>query len=426
MRPKFFYGYVILALCFANMVVMRGVNGAFGVYYIALLEEFSWSRSDGASIAAINFVVYALASPVVGLAFDRLGPRLLMPLGAALVGIGLLLSSLADSLLGLYFSYGIVTALGQGALSFVGHNALISFWFVRRRATAIGIASMGQGLGALVMVPLTQLLINYFGWRWTYVVTGAILLLLLVPANALFQRRNPQEVGQFPDGDTVASSATGGRHGHHGAKAAGHRDWTLGEAARSFPFWCITVGHLALGTALFMINTHAIAHFVAVGYEKLAASFYFGLMGFIRIGATIIWGSLSDRLGRSRAYGLATCVTALGVACMIAMTFDAPLWLVYLTIALYGIGHSAGNPTYGAVIGDIFSGRKIGLIFGFLEISFGLGSAFGSWIGGYLFDATGAYAWSFALCLICFTISGLAIHACVRWHEKNQLKMDNG
>ena len=404
MRPKFFYGYVILALCFANMVVMRGVNGAFGVYYIALLEEFSWSRSDGASIAAINFVVYALASPVVGLAFDRLGPRLLMPLGAALVGIGLLLSSFSNSLLGLYFSYGIVTALGQGALSFVGHNALISFWFVRRRATAIGIASMGQGLGALVMVPMTQLLINYFGWRWTYVFTGGLLLLLLVPANALFQRRNPEEVGQFPDGDPVPPFETPHGRGHHSEKSAGQRDWTLGEAARSFPFWCITVGHLALGTALFMINTHAIAHFVAVGYAKLAASFYFGFIGFIRIGATIIWGSLSDRLGRSQAYGLATMVTTLGVGCMIAMTFGAPLWLVYLTIALYGIGHSAGNPTYGSVIGDIFSGRKIGLIFGFLEISFGLGSALGSWIGGYLFDTTGSYAWSFTVCLICFII----------------------
>ena len=103
---------------------------------------------------------------------------------------------------------------------------------------------------------------------------------------------------------------------------------------------------------------------------------------------------------------------------MIAMTIDAPLWLVYLTIALYGIGHSAGNPTYGAVIGDIFSGRKIGLIFGFLEISFGFGSAFGSWIGGYLFDTTGSYAWAFGLCLVCFLISGLAIHTCVRWQER--------
>jgi MFS family permease len=415
MAPRFFYGYVILALCFANMIVMRGVNGAFGVYYLALLEEFSWSRSDGATIASANFFVYAIASPLVGLAFDRFGPRLLMPLGAFLVGGGLVASSFATSLLGMYVSYGIITALGQGALSFVGHNALISFWFVRRRATAIGIASMGQGVGALVMVPLTQILIDNFGWRWTYIFTGGLLLLILVPANAVFQRRAPADVGQFPDGDRSSPAQNPGRHS---AKHAGERDWTLAEAARSFPFWCITIGHLALGTALFLINTHAIAHFVAVGYEKLAASFYFGLIGFIRIGATIVWGSISDRLGRSKAYGVATLVTALGVAGMIAMTIDAPLWLVYLTIALYGIGHSAGNPTYGAVIGDIFSGRKIGLIFGFLEISFGFGSAFGSWIGGYLFDTNGTYAWAFAVCLLCFIISGLAIHACVSWQAR--------
>jgi MFS family permease len=123
-------------------------------------------------------------------------------------------------------------------------------------------------------------------------------------------------------------------------------------------------------------------------------------------------------LGRSTAYGIAILVTGLGVGGMIAMTVGAPLWLVYLTIALYGVGHSAGNPTYGAVIGDIFAGRRIGLIFGFLEISFGLGSAFGSWIGGYLFDTTGSYAWSFTLCLVCFAISGLAIHTCTRWQAR--------
>src|SRR5262245_53085450 len=419
MRPRFFYGYVILALCFANMVVMRGVTGAFGVYYLALLEEFSWSRSDGASVASANFFVYALASPLVGLAFDRFGPRLLMPLGALLVGAGLVLSSFASSLSGLYFSYGIVTALGQGALSFVGHNALISFWFVRRRATAIGIASMGQGFGALVMVPLTQFLVDRMGWRWTFIVTGSLLLFILMPANALFQRRAPEDVGQFPDGNDAPAGENPDRHS---AKRAGQRDWTLGEAARSFPFWCITIGHLALGTGLFLVNTHVIAHFVLVGHEKLLASFYFGLMGFIRIGATILWGSLSDRIGRSAAYGVATLITALGVGCMIAMTSVTSAWLLYLTIVLYGVGHSAGNPTYGAVIGDIFSGHKIGLIFGFLEISFGLGSALGSWIGGYLFDVTGSYAWSFTVCLMCFIISGLAIYACVRWQTRENAR----
>ena len=94
MAYRFFYGYVIIALCFANMVVMRGVNGAFGVYFLALLEEFPWSRSAGASIASANFFVYAIASPLVGLAFDRYGPRVLMPLGAFLTGLGLVLWTL--------------------------------------------------------------------------------------------------------------------------------------------------------------------------------------------------------------------------------------------------------------------------------------------------------------------------------------------
>jgi MFS family permease len=416
MRPRFFYGYVILGLCFANMVAMRGVNGAFGVYYLAILDAFNWSRSEGASIASVNFVVYAIAAPVVGLAFDRFGPRVLMPIGALLVGSGLVLSSFANSLWGFYFSYGLVTAVGQGALSFVGHNALISFWFVRKRATAIGIASMGQGLGALVMVPMTQLLIDHIGWRWTFVVTGCLLLFVLVPANAFLQRRHPSDVGQFPDGETAPSASGSITHASHGRQRA--RDWRLSEALTSFPFWCVTAGHLALGTALFMINTHAIAHFVSVGIDKLTASFYFGLIGFIRIGATVVWGSLSDRLGRDKAYGVATAVTALGVVCLIAMTSGAPLWLTYLAVALYGIGHSAGNPTYGAVIGDIFSGRKIGVIFGFLEISFGFGSAFGSWFGGYLFDVTGSYAWPFAVCLVCYIISGLAIHLCIRWQAR--------
>jgi MFS family permease len=416
MRPRFFYGYVILGLCFANMVAMRGVNGAFGVYYVALLDEFQWSRSEGASIASVNFIVYALAAPLVGLAFDRYGPRLLMPLGAFLVGAGLVLSSFANTLWGFYVSYGLITAMGQGALSFVGHNALISFWFVRKRATAIGIASMGQGFGALVMVPLTQLLIENIGWRWTFVATGSLLLFILVPANALLQRRNPQDVGQHPDGDATPAATGSVRKDRHGGQ--GGRDWSLGQALTSFPFWAVTTGHLALGTALFMINTHAIAHFVAVGVDKLAASFYFGLIGFIRIGATVVWGTLSDRLGRDKAYGVATSVTGLGVACLIALAFNAPLWLIYLGVGLYGIGHSAGNPTYGSVIGDIFSGRKIGVIFGFLEISFGFGSAFGSWLGGHLFDITGSYAWPFTICLVCFMISGLAIHACIRWQGR--------
>jgi MFS family permease len=419
MAPKFFYGYIILALCLINMVVMRGVNGAFSVYYVALLENFSWSHSDGASIASVNFLVYALAAPFVGFAFDHFGPRVLMPLGGVLVGVGLLLSGFGNTLWQMYFSYGLITALGQGALGFVGHNALISFWFVRRRATAIGIASMGQGLGALIMIPLTQFLISRIGWRWTFMTTAALILLAVVPANALLQRRAPQDVGQLPDGDAAPDYESPGSHVQ---KAAAKRDWTLRAAVSSFPFWCITLGQLALGTALFMINTHVVAHLVSLGFDKLVAAFVAGLIGFVRIGGTVLWGLVSDKLGRDSAYAAAILVTLVGLTCLIAIPKASPLWFVYLAAVLYSIGHSAGNPTYGSVIADIFSGRKVGLIFGFLEISFGLGSALGAWFGGYLFDLTGSYSWPFSICLFCFAISGLAIHVCSKWQSQHALE----
>jgi MFS family permease len=133
---------------------------------------------------------------------------------------------------------------------------------------------------------------------------------------------------------------------------------------------------------------------------------------------------VSDRLGRDRAYGIATAIAIAGVGCLIAVPNDPAMWVVYFAALLYAIGHSAGNPTYGAVISDIFSGHRIGVIFGFLEISFGVGSALGAWFGGYLFDVTGSYDWALAVCLFCFAMSALAIHACIRWHSRQTSRTD--
>lgn len=415
MATAFFYGYVILALCFFNMVVMRGVTGSFSVFYVALLEEFPWSHGIGASIASLNFLVYALASPLVGWAFDRLGPRVLIPLSGALVSAGLYLSALSNSLGDLYLSYGVVAAIGQAGLGFVSHSALISYWFARRRATAIGIATMGQGLGAFILIPLSQILISALGWRAAFFYLAAVILLTVVPANAIFQRRRPVDIGQIPD---VNSAAATDRADPRRKRPPGPPEWTLRSALRSFPFWSITLGHLALGAGLFMIYTHLVAHLVSQGLDKLVAAFIVGFIGSMRIGGTLFWGFVSDRLGRDAAYGIAILITLVGIASLMAIGDGSPLWLVYGAAILYGIGHSAGNPTYGALIGDIFAGATVGTIFGFLEISFGLGSAFGAWFGGYVYDLTGSYRWAFSLGLVTFALSYFAVRASLVWHAR--------
>jgi MFS family permease len=414
MQRRFFYGYVILLLCFVNLVVVRGAFGSFSVFYVALLEEFHWSHGVGASIVSLNSLVYALASPGVGYAFDHLGPRILIPLAGLLMGLGFTLSGFSDSLWHLYVSFGIIGALGQAGLGFVTNNALISHWFARRRATAIGIAAMGQGLGMLVIVPLAQLLISHAGWRAAFVILGILILIAVIPTNAMFQRRGPEEVGQLPDGQSPGSRDEV-RTSH---PAFTQYQWTIASALRSFPFWSLTAGHLALGTGLFMVYTHMVAYLVDQGLEKLLAAFILGLIGFTRIIGTFLWGYVSDRCGREKSYGASIMITVLGLICVLRIDPQSSPWFVYMAAIVYGIGHSAGNPTYGAVIGDIFGGKNIGSVFGFLEIGFGLGMAFGSWSGGMAYDLTGSYRWAFALALMAFTVSFLAIRASMTWQRK--------
>jgi len=413
-RTRFYYGYVILLLCFLNMLFVRGAFGSFSVFYVALLEEFHWSHGVGATIVSLNSLVYAGVSPAVGYAFDRLGPRVMLPLAGFLMGLGFVLSGFSNSLGELYIFYGVLAAVGQGGLGFVTQSALLSHWFVRRRATAIGLATAGQGLGMITIVPLAQIFISRVGWRGAFIFLGALILATVIPLNAIFQRRNPGEVGQLPDGAGVDSAAklAGDR------SAAVKSEWTLGTALRSFPFWSVAAGHLALGTGLFIVYTHVVAHLVHQGADKLSAALALGVIGVTRVAGTFVWGYTSDRLGREKAYGISILITSIGLVCLIGIGSDSPLWFIYTAAVVFGLGHSAGNPTYGAVIGDIFSGKNIGTIFGFLEITFGIGMALGSWSGGTIFDVTGSYRWAFTLGVICFVFSFLAIQASATWHQR--------
>lgn len=419
-RRSFFYGYVIVALCFFNMMLMRGILASFSVFNIALLETFGWSRAVTGSIASVNGFCYSACSPLVGWLYDRLGPRILMPFGASLIGCGLLLSGASTSLWHFYLSYGLLVGLGIGCIGFVSSTALLSHWFRRRRGTAMGAATMGLGVG-IVMVPIVQALITGYGWRTAFVLLGAIVLVTVVPLNAVFQRRLPEDVGQLPDGDSMDAAAAAAAPAAVEAPPDRPRsglDWTLREALCSFPFWAIAMGHLALGTGLSLMYTHAVAHLVHVGLGKQAAANAFSLVGVARIPGTAIWGFASDRLGRDHAYRIGTLVTLGGIGTLMALGAESPAWWFVAFAVLYGVGHSAGNPTFGSTITDIFGGANVGTILGFLEITFGIGVATGSWFGGYAFDVTGSYQYAWILCLTSFALTYVSIQVSVIWKQR--------
>ena len=416
-RP-FFYGYVIVAMCFLNLVLVGGLMAGFSVFNVALLEAFRWSRAGTATIASVNGIAYSILAPVAGWAYDRLGPRIMMPLGCALVGLGLVLASRSDSLWQFYLCYGLLAGFGIGGIDFVGTTAVLSHWFRRRRATAIGFAAMGLGVG-IVIVPGVQILITVYGWRGAMALLGAGVLVSLVPLNALFQRRRPEDIGQLPDGDSVDAPGLGSPAvANPSASPTRHRDWTLRELMSSFPFWSIVVGHLAVGMGISLVYTHAVAHLIHRGLGKLAAASIFGLAGVVRIPGTAVWGFAADRMGRERALRFATLMALGGIGVLMALGPGAPGWWPVAFALLYGLGHSASNPVYASTIADIFWGRNVAMIVGLLEVTFGLGAALGTWFGGFAYDLTGSYRYAWVLELLCLVVIYASIRAALTWKRR--------
>ena len=419
-RRPFFYGYVIVALCFLNLVVVGGLMAGFSVFNVALLEAFRWSRATTATIASVNGIVYSAMAPVAGWAFDRLGPRVIMPLGVGLVGTGLVLASGSQSLWQFYLCYGLLAGFGIGCIDFVGTTAVLAHWFRRRRATAIGFAAMGLGVG-IVIVPGVQILITGYGWRGAMMLLGGAILVTHVPLNAMLQRRRPEDIGQLPDGDSIEAPDRGAAAvARPSSRPAGHRDWTLRQTVSSFPFWCIAVGHLAVGAGITLVYTHAVAHLIHAGLGKLAAASVFGLVGVVRFPGTAIWGYASGRIGRERALRLATLMGMAGVGLLMVLGSETPPWWSVAFAVLYGLGHSASNPVYASTIADIFWGRNVAMIVGLLEVTFGLGAALGTWFGGFAYDMTGSYQYAWILELLCLAVVYASIRAALTWRRRFQ------
>src|SRR5919108_4609035 len=169
------YRYVILLVGFVTLAGANGVSSSFQVFYTALLEVFDWSHAGGASPYAVNQLVLAACAPLMGWLLDRFGPRRLFSAAAALLGLAWMACGTLQTLGQLILLYGVLSALGQAALSLA--MVVVSRWFPEtHRGRAIGVADVGTGFGHVVLVPGSAWLISTVGWRAAFVIVGAVIL----------------------------------------------------------------------------------------------------------------------------------------------------------------------------------------------------------------------------------------------------------
>lgn len=392
---RIFYGWwMVAAGCAMQFLQSCLLLQAFGAYVAVLRDDRGWSKTELAGAAALHQVEAAILGPVLGWIIDRFGPQGVIRLGVIVSGIGFMLLSRIDTLLGFYAAF-IVVALGASLCGFFPLNVALIHWFERRRARALSSIQFGFALGGIA-VPAVAWSITTYGWRVTAFASGVIVLAVGFPLSLVFRRR-PEDGGEEVDGVPEPPPPLASVEPDAASDA---RDFTAREALRTPAFWLLSLGH---GSALFVVsavNVHAITHMKeGLGYSIEAASLVITLQTFSQIGGIALGWAIGDRFDKRR----------ISAACML-MHMAGLLFLTYADVApaaqtamvlayalLHGNAWGLRGPFMQALRADYFGRRAIGMILGLSFMIVVIGQVGGAMIAGILADATGNYRAGFTV-----------------------------
>ncbi|MBQ0798726.1 MAG: MFS transporter [Porticoccaceae bacterium] len=389
-------GAAIVATLFLTLGLLYGIWYAYSVFLVALIEHFGWSRSVTAGAMSVFILTHGIFGPFAGRLVEKFGPRYLMMIGAVVMATGLLLSSQVTQWWQLYISFGLITALGLGACGWVPAVILTEQWFPNKVGTALGIVTAGIGVGMMVVVPLSNYLIENSNWRHAYQVLASMVLIFILPA-AFFVLREP-------DGHLVEVTDEAENTDSNEALVLSSRPhWTLTSAFASNSFRFAVLAFFFGGCLTQLLLMHQFAFMVDHGVAKTMGSIIVGIIGVASIPGKIILGSLSDRIGRELAYSVGLFCILLSIGALALIGTVPGLLMPFAFALLVGFGYAANAPIIPAAARDLFAGPKFPVIFGTMSMFAAIGGATGSWLGGALFDLSGNYQ------LMLMTAAGLAI-----------------
>jgi len=400
------FAWFIVGFSFITLALVYGVWYSFSVFFVALLKEFGWSRSIGAGAFSLFIIVSSIISPFVGNMVSSAHPRRVIIWGSLLMGVGLALCSFTQTWWQFYIFFGLITAVGLGATGWVPHITIIQHWFKEKRGLATGIVSAGIGIGILVCVPSAQYLIIQLGWRIAYRIMAIFIPLIVISLAILFLKKPPQAAShQIEVGIPVKTTKDPLVINEEWAS----RSWTIQRAMATRSFWLLTLAFFLGSFIIQSVFAHQVAFFVDRGLEALLASYIVGIVGVVSIGSKILWGALSDKIGREITYTIGINCSILGMLVLILFNLFPSSSLPYFYAIFFGMGYAVQAALPPLITADFFEGHAYGGIFGTLMVFIGIGGAFGVWFAGFLYDQIGSYVPVFIITIICAFFSCLNI-----------------
>ncbi len=399
-----YYGWYIAAACAVLSFVGVGV-GYYGlaVFLKPLKDEHHWSTTAVSGATGLYFSISGLTSAFIGPRIDRSGPIRYMVSGVVIVAFSASAIGYVSDLWQLYVVYAVL-AVANGMSTGVAVNAIMTRWFVRRRAKAMSISSTGVSLGGVILSPLISKLIDIGGTELAAPSMGILVAAVALPVIVLLISWDPREMGLKPDGTNLppipetAHSLL--------AEQVQLRRWTTAEARRTMAFWALTMAFLLVLTAQTGYVFHQISFLEDRLGSRSTAAFALSVTAGGSIVARLVVGMFADNFDKRKLTVVLFVVQATAILLIIHTENIAATWALTLIF-----GFTIGNVymMQSLLVGEIFGLVSFGTIFGLVNLVGQVGAGAGPFGIGFLHDRTDGYSVPFTVTALLTYLAALVI-----------------
>lgn len=372
-----------------------GAVYAWSLFNQPLIDKFGWAREDVVVTFSITIAVFAFATIFAGRLQDQIGPRWVATIGGLLLGIGLMLSSQATSLLQLYFFYGVIGGIGIGMTYVCPLSACVK-WFPDKRGFISGVAVAGFGLGGLIYKPLIGYLIELSGVSSTFLYLGIIYLLLVIVGAQLLKNPTEEQVLKYQPKQLTSNSEVK-------TIVDTSNQFTPKQMLRTQLFYLLWFMFLFGSVSGLMVISFAVDIGVDMANLELEqAGNAVMVIALFNAAGRIVWGKLSDRFGRKPTLITIYALTAVMMFYMSTGMMNYPLFL--MAVSLVGFCFGGFLALFPSVTADYFGVRNIGSNYGFMYQAYGL-SAFVGPIVVKSLPFTSAFLLAGCICIVAIILA---------------------
>ena len=370
-----YFGWNIVAAASIVTLMTVGMRMGVGPFFLPIARDLEFSRSLLATIIAVGMLCYGIGMPLAGHLVATRGTRFVLLLGAIMVVVALVWTTLARDALNFLLAFGVLLSLGLSFTSPVALTPVLSRWFLRQRGMALFFLSTGSMAGIAIMTPVFTYAIGAFGWRGTLLGFAAMFALLMVPIAWFVIRDEAPAHADLPSGvaRTEASAAVG-------------PSWR--EAVRGATFWTVALGLFACGYSMNLLGAHGVPMLMDHGFDARTSSFGIGLIGLVAIFSTVALGRLADVLPRKYILAAIYLIRGLGFFALLIVGTHMQL---YGAAVFGGIAWAGSIALASAILADVYGVRIVGILYGWTYLLHQVDGMISSWLGGWAYETYGTH-----------------------------------